>query len=215
MKKIITAAALCLLLLLAAGCGEAKKERPSLYDKGLAIVAALSEELNEEYVEYFTSYYLAQLVEELAKQDYSEPVNVYELKYAKDGGLKQFLGDVIGVNDEMPEGVWERLTGFSYMANMINARKGTDYLALSSILTASELFVNETVTEDVSYIYFYEDAYPVLVSYRAGEDGAVYAVGNYIFSDELREQGIDWLEELTGGEFFAILSDVMEITQVR
>lgn len=212
MKKL-TAAVICLMLVLAAGCGEEKKEPPSLYDKGLAIVTTLSGELNGEYVGYFTSSEIAGIAEELAKQDYSTPSGVYELKYAK-GGFKQFLGVIIGGNDEIPEGVLEKLTGFSYLANMINARKGANYLALSSVLTAQELFVNETVTEDVCYIYFYENAYPVLVSYQAGEDGAIYAVGNYIFSDGLKEQGIDWLKELMGDDFM-MLPEVMEITQIR
>lgn len=208
MRKL-TAVLLGLALILPAGCGEAKKEPPTLYDKGLAVVATLAGELNGEYVGYFISTEVAKLAEELAEQDYSDPVCVYELKYA-DGGLKRFLLTVTG--DDIPQEVMDRMGGFTYLANMLNGRKGTDYLALSSILTATELFVNETVTQDAAYLYFYEDAYPVLVSYQAGEDGAVYAVGSFLFSDTLKERGTDGLDELL--EDFRMFSGALEITQV-
>ncbi|MCM1467774.1 MAG: hypothetical protein NC086_06455 [Alistipes sp.] len=210
MRKL-TAVLLGLALILPAGCGEAKKEPPTLYDKGLAVVAALAGELNGEYVGYFTSSEIAKLAEELAEQDYSDPLCVYELKYA-DSGLKRFLLGITGEDGDIPQEVMDRMGGFTYLANIINVRKGTDYLALSSILTATELFVNETVTQDAAYLYFYEDAYPVLVSYQAGEDGAVYAVGSFVFSDTLKERGTGGLDELS--EDFMMFSGALEITQV-
>lgn len=186
-----------------------------MYDKGLEIAAALSEECNGEYVAYFSAYgELTEIAEELAAQDYSQPKSVYEVKYSEDG-FKQLLESAMGTGDELPEAILKRVAGFSYLANMVNARKGTNYIALSSILTAEELFVNETVTEDTAYLYFYEDAYPVLVSYHAGEDGAIHAVGNYIFNDELKEQGMDALNEMLGEEFFAMFPDVIEVTQIK
>lgn len=186
-----------------------------MYDKGLEIVTALSEECNEEYVAYFSSYgELTELAGELATQDYSQPESVYEVKYSAEG-FKQLLESAVGINDELPEAVFKRMAGFSYLANMVNAWKGTNYIALSSILTADALFVNETVTEDTAYLYFYDNAYPVLVSFHAGEGGAVHAVGSYIFNDELKEQGMDAFDEMLGEEFFAMLSDVIEVTQMK
>lgn len=186
-----------------------------MYDKGLEIAAALSEECDGEYVAYFSSYgELTEIAKELSAQDYSQPQSVYEVKYSADG-FKQLLESATGTSDELPEAVLKRVAGFSYLANMFNAWKGTNYIALSSILTADALFVNETVTEDTAYLYFYENAYPVLVSYHAGEGGAVHAVGNYIFNDELKEQGMDAFDEMLGEEFFAMFSDVIEITQIK
>lgn len=207
---------LCLMFFLTAGCGEKPKDRPTLYDKGLSCVVTLSEELDEEYIGYFSSYGgLTDLVKEFAKQDYSEPKSVYELTYS-DGGLKQFLTFVIGESaKEIPDAVRDRMGGFSYLANIVNARKGSDYLAASSILTAEELFVNEAVTKDSAYIYFYEDAYPVMVSFHAGEDGAVHAVGNYIFSDEMKAQGADIFTGADGGAELQMFLQLFEITQIK
>lgn len=215
MRKMVIAA-LCLMFFATAGCGTQQKDRPSVYDKGLAIVASLSEELNEEYVSYFSSYGgITDIVKELEKQDYSEPESVCQIQYA-DGGLKLFLTFVVGEPaKEIPDAVLDRVTGFSYLANMINARMGSDYLALSSILTAEELFVNEAVTEDITYIYFYKDAYPVIVSFNAGEDGAVHAVGNYIFSDDLKEHGADVLTETTDEPDLQMFLQLFEITQIQ
>lgn len=213
MKKIITAAAVCMVILLAAGCGEEKKERPALYDKGLEIVATLSEELNEEYVGFFTSSAIAEIAKELGKQDYSEPESVYQLKYG-DGGLGKFLAGIVGT-DKIPDEVSEKMGGFSYLANLINAQMGANYLALSSVLTADELFVNEAETEDGAYIYFYKDAYPVLVSYRVGEDGAIYMTGSYIFNDDLKESGMDGFNELMGEGYLTMFPNFIETTQVR
>lgn len=216
-KRSIMVVAILSLALSATGCGAEKKEFPSLYDKGISCVATLSEELNEEYVGYFSSYSgLAEIVKELAKQDYSEPESVYELKYP-DGGLKQFvlslsLGSMS--TDDIPDTVLERAAGFSYLPNMLNARMGTEYLAISSILSAEELFVNEAVTENVAYLYFYKDAYPVMVSFRVGEDGAIYAVGTYIFSDEMKEQGGNCLTDGKATDFVMFLQ-FFEIEQIK
>lgn len=204
------------LVLLSTGCGAEKKERPSLYDKGLSCVATLSEELNEEYIGYFSSYSeLSEIVKELAKQDYSKPESVYELKYP-DGGLKQFLISISIGNistDDIPDMILERAAGFSYLANMINARMGTEYLAISSILSAEELFVNEAVAENAAYLYFYKDAYPVMVSFRVGEDGAIHAAGTYLFSDALKEQGADFL--LNDKADFVMFLQFFEIEQIK
>ncbi len=207
---------LCLMLMIMAGCREKPKDRPTLYDKGLSCVTTLSKELDEKYIEYFSSYgAITELVKEFAKQDYTEPESVYELTYS-DGGLKQFLTVVIGESaKEIPDAVRDRMKGFSYLVNIINARKGSDYLAVSSILAAEELFVNEAVTKDVAYIYFYKDAYPVMVSFHAGEDGAIHAVGNYIFSDEMKERGADVLAGTDGEAELQMFLQLFEINQIR
>lgn len=214
MKKIIVF--LCLLMVCMAGCGQEKKQQPSLYDKGLEVIEALSQELNESYVKYFsTDDEITVLVEELAGQDYSVPQSVYQLNYSGSGMRELIFGLSAGTDDEIPQQVQKRLNNLLYIVNIINAGKGTTYLALSSILTADELFVNDTVTENTAYLYFYENAYPVYVFYQVGEDGAVHATGSFLFSDEIKEQGVDFLNELMGPEVFGELSGVVEITQIK
>jgi len=214
MKKIIVF--VCLFMVCMTGCGQEKKQQPSLYDKGLEVCETLSQELNENYVSYFsTGGEIIALVEELSGQDYSTPQSVYQLNYSESGMRKLILGLVAGNNEEVPEPVQKRLNNLSYIVNIINARKGTAYLALSSILTADELFVNDTVTENTAYLYFYENAYPVFVFYQVGEDGAIHATGSFLFSDEIKEQGVDVLNELMGPEVFGELAGVVEITQIK
>lgn len=217
MKKYVIAA-FCILLLLAAGCGQEKKQQPSLYDKGLEVAEALSQELNEDYVSYFSAGdEIIAFTKELAGQDYSNPQSVYQLQlsWSESRLMELILGVSAGTDDEIPEQVQKRLNNLSYIVNIINARKGTAYLALSSILTADELFVNDTITENTAYVYFYENAYPVFVSYQVGEDGAIHAVGGYIFSDELKEQGAGVLKEMLGQDAYEDFSTVVQITQIK
>lgn len=214
MKKIIVF--VCLFMVCMTGCGQEKKQQPSLYDKGLEVCETLSQELNENYVGYFsTAGEITALVEELSGQDYSAPQSVYQLNYSESGMRKLIFGLVAGNDEEVPEPVQKRLNNLLYIVNIINARKGTAYLALSSILTADELFVNDTVTENTAYLYFYENAYPVFVFYQIGEDGAIHATGSFLFSDEIKEQGVDVLNELMGPEVFGELAGVVEITQIK
>ncbi len=214
MKKIIVF--VCLLMVCMTGCGQEKKQQPSLYDKGLEVCESLSQELNENYVGYFSAAEeITALAEELAGQDYTSPQSVYQLNYSESGMRKMILGLVAGNDEEIPEQVQKKLNNLLYIVNIINARMGTSYLALSSILTADELFVNDTVTKNTAYLYFYENAYPVFVFYQVGEDGAIHATGSFLFSDEIKEQGADVINELMGPEVYGDLAGVVEITQIK
>lgn len=69
-------------------------------------------------------------------------------------------------------------------------------VVLSSLLTATELFVCEGVREDsvTNYLYVFREGFPIMVSFRAGRDGAVQGVGKVLFDRELNLTSEDELK---------------------
>ena len=61
--------------------------------------------------------------------------------------------------------------------------------------TAEKLFVSGELTENEIYLYVYENAAPVAVTFMMGEDGAVAARGMFILYEGFEA---DRLEEMEG-----------------
>ncbi len=56
-------------------------------------------------------------------------------------------------------------------------------LAASSVLTMGKTFVDTTLNKNVMYIYIFEDAVPVAVTFTKGEDNTVSASGTFVMYD--------------------------------
>lgn len=69
------------------------------------------------------------------------------------------------------------------LMTQVNGMSGVENLAASSICTAGKTFVHENLAEDVIYLYTYENAFPVAVTFTAGEDQAVSANGVFVLYD--------------------------------
>ena len=114
-------------------------------------------------------------------RDFSSPKAVYAISIAEDD-----LAAMVGSN---PDNVSEELKNYIMQKSLaslmmqINGMSSVENLAASSVCTVGKTFVNGNVTEDVIYLYVYENAIPVAVTFTIGENQAVSASGIFIMYD--------------------------------
>ena len=189
MKKIIKTAAAVLtaaMLLTLSACGgtPAKTQEKSLYDHGLGLVALLDEMAgSEEYLAiYSASEELNAIVSEAAQGDFTNPRTVYKITA---GELPPELAEELAEFDSLPETLRENIRSrmFAAMVTQINAQAGPTTLAATSICTAGKTFVSAELTENMIYIYTFENAVPVAVTFTMGEDSAVSAGATFLLYD--------------------------------
>ena len=188
---------LCVILLLTlifvlSGCGEKKR----LVDHGMDVVKLIEEAINsEEYVMiYSASEQIARVIDGVAEGDFSEPEAVYSITINEDDLLEMADVDLDDVSESLQKVMKSKMAGA--LSNMINARAGADSLAASSIISMGKTFVYGDKIENQIYLYTFEDAKPIMVSFVAGEDGAVNASGTIILTDDFEVDSADELEDI-------------------
>ncbi len=191
MKKLIRSTLSGLAIVVAlimifnlSACGKKNDtETKSLYAQGLEIVQLMSEMTQiEEYVELYSgSNEIKTIIQNIGIGDFSSPKAVYAISIAEDD-----LAAMVGSN---PDNVSEELKNYIMQKSLaslmmqINGMSSVENLAASSVCTVGKTFVNENVTEDVIYLYVYENAIPVAVTFTIGENQAVSASGIFIMYD--------------------------------
>ena len=102
--------------------------------------------------------------------------------------------DLESFNEEDKEIIINKLA--QGIGNIIMAEKsGVKELAASGAIVIQELFVDKSVKECVLYIYTYDEAYPVLISFVPGQDGAVSANASYLIIDEMIGADMETLKD--------------------
>lgn len=202
MKKILMIGMLFMALGLTA-CGE-DKEETSLYNQGLEIVSLMNEMVNNEaYVKNFTANdEILSIVKGISEGNYDVPREVYEINLGDN-----VSGFLFGENkssitmSEQLKRVMEK-KAVSAVVTQINAYGGATNLAASTVCTAGLSFVNEQITKDLIYIYIYEEAKPVAVTFLSEGNGIVSANGCFLMLDEAEAFGenelIGLFEEMGG-----------------
>lgn len=190
MKRIIRLSSLllaaCMLLALTA-CGTNLKEKNadrSLLDHGLDLVAMLKEMADSEtYFElHSTSSELQEILSSVRNADYTKPDAVYRIEISENAFFgAPDAGSLTGLSDTLKEFLSSKLQ--SSIISQINAQGGATVLAVASVCTAGKAFVNDAFSGNMIYLYVYEDTAPVIVSFVAGEGGAVSATGSFILYD--------------------------------
>lgn len=205
MRKIISLAALTLsaaVLMGLAACGgtPAKTNGKSLYDHGLELIAQMDEMAeSEEYLNlYSASAELNAIASEAAQGDFSSPKAVYKLTAGGDSMLH--LTEEAEAFNALPETLRELVRSrlFAALVTQINAQAGSTTLAASSICTAGKTFVSTELTENMIYIYTFENAVPAAVTFTMGEDSSVSASACFILYDGL-DGSIDSFSQFLGG----------------
>ncbi|MCI9487185.1 MAG: hypothetical protein HFI64_09480 [Lachnospiraceae bacterium] len=193
MKKIL---ALCLAAaMLLTACGG--KKESSLYTHGLELVELMGEMTQSDaYYELFSP---AAQVREAATEAaeaarmgrYQTPKAVYRISDGE-GGLDGLLakasqGNVSfdGMSKDLKAYVQSRILGS--LASILNSQAGTEALAASSIFMCSKSFVCDEASENTAYLYTYEEAPAVLVTFLVGEGHAVYASGAYVLDRDITD----------------------------
>lgn len=197
MKKIILVSltiALCLSVFW--GCadvsGTKDESSTSLVDAGKTVINLMSEMINsEEYQQMLTPSVSSydDVISKLRNIDYDTPSAIYEINIQTD-----YIFDTLGLDEQaLSTTLWEYINDSAHvsLATQINAQVGPEAVAISSIFSAQLCFVNNEVVENTLYLYTYDHAYPIAVSFVIGEDGAVRAIGYFIINDSLNSAQIE------------------------
>lgn len=188
MRKKIAALLLAACLTAGAGTGAcaAKEdlEAPSLYDRGLEVVQVLAEMAqSEEWVDGLTGDSEISSIVQEAAGDYAAPKAVYSLSVT-DEELERLaaINELEGASEEIKAFLMQRM--LVSLITRTNSLDGPKNLAAASICTYARTFVDEGAEGDVIYLYAYEDAAPVAVTFTLGEDHTVTASGAFVLCDD-------------------------------
>ena len=190
MKKTIAFALVMTIILGLASCGAAKeaKESKSLYAHGLDVISMLSEMTHSEnFIEIYTANSeIKDIISELGKHSYDTPDAAFAITVPNEtlNGMEELsnLGDA---SEELKRYLTQRV--IASLVSQINAMGGVENLAASSVCTVGKTFVSENATEHVIYLYCYNGAAPVAVTFILGEDHTVSATGTFLLYNEFIE----------------------------
>lgn len=183
--------------------GEKNSAEKSIYEQGIEVIALMNDMVSSEnYVGLmFNNSETTALVMSFANEGYAEPKAVYKVCLSGDALLELLtLSDISQLPDRLGEHLRSRALGT--VPGLVNAKAGIDMLASVSACAAEKTFVSSEISEDVAYLYTYENAAPVFVTFTVGEGGAVSALGQFIFDeaafmDAAEEYGMFSLEDIT------------------
>lgn len=204
----IVIALIMVLSLSACGNSEINKESKSLYAQGLEVVQLMSEMTQtEEYVDIHTgNSEIKTVIQNISSGDYSSPKAVYAISITDENlAAMAELNSLDSASDELKTFLTKRILGS--LMTQINGMSGVEKLAASSVCTVGKTFVNENVTDDVIYLYTYENAIPVAVTFTIGEDQSVSASGVFVMYDEFTCGSVDEIKSF----FSDIIVDVKEV----
>lgn len=193
MKKTIRNILICAAIILAlamalsfSACGSNKEhaETKSLYAQGLEVVQLMAEMTNTEaYIDIHTGdSAIKDIIQSISNGDYSAPKAVYAISITDENLTAMAeLGNLDNASEELKSVLMQRVLGS--LIPQINGMSGVENLAVSSVCTVGKTFVDENATENAIYLYTYENATPVAVTFTVGEDQAVSASGVFVMYD--------------------------------
>ena len=207
MKKLVALVLVCIMVVLSlSACNptgsnpdEGGAETKSLYVQGLDVVRRMHEiTKSEEYLNILTGdNEINTIIKGISTGDYSTPKAVFAISIS-DADLVAMaeLDRVENASDELKTLMLNRV--FAALITQINSISGVKEMAASSVCTAGKAFVNENATGRVIYLYTYENARPVAVTFVAGEDNIVSASGVFIMYDGFTCGSVDEIKDFFG-----------------
>lgn len=186
MKSAIKLLCLFLALLTLTACGASA---PSLRDQGISLIATLDElACSEDCIKYYSvSPEISAIISEAAT-NHGKPKAVFAITL--DSMPMELPADL---SPELERFFSSRVP--AALVSQLNAAGGTANLAASTICTVSKTFTTPGA-EDSIYLYIYEDAVPVAVTFLAGEDNTVSASAAYILNDRSPLETVQDIQEL-------------------
>lgn len=206
-KTSVMAVFLSMLILSACGNNVGSTKTKSLYEQGLEVVSLMSEMTqSEEYIDLFIGNSdLNSVIQNISTGDYTTPKAVYAISVTDENlaALAELFG-VENISEELESYLTDRI--FATLMTQINSRSGVENLAAASACTAQKTFVNESADKNVIYLYTYDEAVPVAVTFIVGEDSSVSASGVFVMYDEFACGSADEIES-----FFYFEVEVTEV----
>lgn len=208
MKKLLTAVLASGMLLVS--CGVTDSELLSLEIRGMQIVSMLEEIAeNDDYLSiYSADKDILSIINSIAEGDHSDPAAVYRLTLSEES-VKSLCGTdtLTSLSPELQAFLEGRVQ--ASIINIANARGGSTALAATSICTVGKTFVSDEITSDTIYLYAFENAVPVAVSFTVGEGHTVSASGTFLIAEELNTDSPETIRE-----FFSEIDLDVEIVSV-
>lgn len=226
MKKAIRNIGTGLLIVIAlmmvptlSACGESKDnaEPKSFYAQGLEVIQLMSEMTRTE--EYLNSVGAIsnqiEVIQKLGAGDYSSPKAVYAISVTDDNlAVMIELNRLGNASEELKNYLMQRVIG-SLMTS-VNGMNSSDSLIVSSVCSAGKTFVNQNAAEDVIYLYTYEDASPVAVTFIIGEEQTVSASGTFILNDQFTCGSADEIKSFFSKMIFINMIEMtVDVTEVQ
>ena len=197
MKKCLSVVLTLVMLVSMSACGNRSKgSGKTLYEQGLDVASLMVEATRtEKYVEiYSSSSELGKMIKEIGEGDYETLEAVYAITIddEKFRGILE-VDNYNEISERLQAALRNRM--FGSLITQINGMGGTEELAVSSICTHGKTFVDDSITDNTIYLYVYEDALPIAVTFTVGEDGAVSASGTFIMYDGFSCGSVEEVEE--------------------
>lgn len=218
--KIVLKTLVCIVIIVlvislsACGNNGSNVETKTLYEQGLEIVQLMVEMTRTEgYVDLLTgSNEIKSVIQNIGEGDYTTPKAVYAISATDENFITMFmtmagLNNLDNVSDELKSFITQKAIGS--LMTQVNGMSGVENLAASSVCTVGKTFVNENVNENVIYLYTYDNAAPVAVTFIVGEDHAISASGVFVLYDGFSCGSAD---EIKSFSFFR--GTTVEVTEV-
>lgn len=185
MKKLMAIVLALVSVFALSGCGsKSNTESQSLYAQGLEVIQLMSEMTRTgEYIDIYTGdSTIKNIIQNIGVGEYSVPKSVYAISIPDENLAAMVeLSELDNSSKDLKTFLIQKVLG-SLMIQ-INGMAGAENLAASSVCTVGKTFVDENATGDVIYLYTYENALPVAVTFTIGENHAVSATGVFIMYD--------------------------------
>lgn len=188
MKKFATLFCLLLVCAILTACGT---PAPSLRDQGISLITTLDEMAgNEECIAIYSGSPKINAIISEAAANHTEPKAVFAITL--DSAPISLPADI---SPELERFLSSRV--LSTLVTQVNAAAGSEMLAASTICTVNKTFSSQQAA-DVIYLYTYENAVPVAVTFLTGDDNTVSATAAYILNDRFDLTSADDIQALFG-----------------
>ncbi len=220
MKKSIRNTFIGLLIVIAlimvpglSACSESKDnaDTKSFYAQGLEVIQLMSEMARTE--EYLNSVGAGssqiEVIQKIGTGDYSSPKAVYAISVTDDNlAAMTELNRLGNASEELRNYLMQRV--FGSLMTVINGMSSTVSVTASTVCSAGKTFVNQNAAEDVIYLYTYEDASSVAVTFIIGEEQTVSASGTFVLNDQFTCGSADEIKSFFS-DVIGIAADVTEV----
>ena len=187
MRRIILSVLFVMTIFATVACNnnEEVTNKKSLYEHGIEVIQLMSEmaQSTEHTITYTGNESIRDIINDIGKKDYQKVKNVYSITFDKDTleNMTELAG-VEGISDELKDYTMQRM--LTACVSQINSYSGVEKLAAASVCIASKTFVSDELEKDSIFIYTFEDAYSVAVTFVMGENNTVAANGMFIMNEE-------------------------------
>ena len=214
MKRSLAVFLSVIMSLSLCACGSeisTKTDEKSLYEHGLDVIAVMTEMTqSESYVETYTGNgEIKEIVQIIGEGDYTIPKAVYAIT-ASTEQIAAYAGldSLSNASDELQKTMENKF--IAALISQVNGMSGAMNLAAASVCTAGKTFVSDRISENVIYLYIFDDAHPISITFTCGEDSTVSASGMFVIYDEFTCDNAEEIEEFFG-EVGVTVSEVQTV----